>query len=333
VAQRITADLDALTVGGQAASVSASVGIASLIPGSQNPDDLLRNADTALFEAQAAGKGRIAVYDGSRSERPAGSQLELQAELQRAIERKEFVCHYQPIVRLEDRRAVAVEALVRWVHPWRGVLPPGDFLFAADKTGAIVSLGRWILLEGARLVRRWQEQLDLPTLGLAVNLSLRQLTDDGLRDDILEVLQATGLEPSLLMLELRETALLEDLTRSVERLQGLKSLGVNLAIDDFTGDGSSLTHLRQLPIDTLKIDRSFVVTLGKQRETAHVRGILTLAESLNAEVVAEGIEEPHQASALVEMGCRLGQGFYYAKPLTGSQVFDYLERQSAAAAA
>jgi EAL domain-containing protein (putative c-di-GMP-specific phosphodiesterase class I) len=228
---------------------------------------------------------------------------------------------------LKDGQPEAVEALIRWVHPWRGMLPPGDFIFAADKTGAIVSLGRWILLEAARQVRRWQDELHLSTLGLAVNLSVRQLNDDGLAEDIRHVLQETGLEPSLLMLEMTESALMEDFNQSVERLQQLKTLGLNLAIDDFRSGYPSLTHLRHLPIDTLKIDRSFVLNVGKEQESAQVRSILSLAKSLEAEVVAEGVEELQQATALVEMGCRLGQGFLFSKPLAAAQVFDYLERQ------
>lgn len=327
VAERVRNALESTTVGDRPTTLTAGIGIASLVPGSQNPDDLLRSADTAMFEAKAAGSGRIALYDGSRLASGSRSQLELQADLQRAIERKEFVCHYQPIVRLKDGQPAAVEALIRWVHPWRGMLPPGDFIFPADKTGAIVSLGRWILLEAARQVRRWQDELHLATLGLAVNLSVRQLNDDGLAGDISQVLQETGLEPSLLMLEMTESALMEDFNQSVERLQRLKKLGLNLAIDDFRSGYPSLTHLRHLPIDTLKIDRSFVLNLGKERESVQVKSILSLAASLGAEVVAEGVEEVAQATSLVEMGCRLGQGFYFSKPLAAAPAFDYLERQ------
>ncbi len=327
VAERVRSELESITIGNPPITVTACIGIAPLVPGSQNPDDLLRSADTALFEAKAAGSGHIAIYDGSRLQGGSHSRLELQADLQRAIERKEFVCHYQPIVRLKDGRPQVVEALIRWVHPWRGMLPPGDFIFAADKTGAIVSLGRWILLEAARQVRRWQDELHLPTLGLAVNLSVRQLNDDGLADDIRHVLQETGLEPSLLMLEMTESALMEDFSQSVERLQRLKTLGLNLAIDDFRSGYPSLTHLRHLPIDTLKIDRSFVLNVGKEQASEQIRSIISLAKSLEAEVVAEGVEELQQATALVEMGCRLAQGFHFSKPLAAAQVFDYLERQ------
>jgi diguanylate cyclase (GGDEF)-like protein/PAS domain S-box-containing protein len=326
VAERVLAELETVVVDTRSIKVSASIGIASLTPGGQNPDDLLRNADTAVSEAKAAGKGQIAVYDGIMKS-VAASQLELQADLQRAIERKEFVIHFQPIVRLNDGQATAVEALVRWVHPWRGILPPGDFIFAADKTGAIVSLGRWILLTAARQVRGWQDELKLPTLGLAVNLSLRQLNEEGLVNDINQVLTETGLEPTLLMLEMTESALVEDLQQSVNTLHRLKSLGVNIGIDDFRTGYASIAHLDQLPIDTLKIDRAFVQNLGKQRESAQVKSILTIGESLKLEVVAEGIEDGNQAGALIAMGCQLGQGFYFSKPLAGPQMFDYLERQ------
>lgn len=326
VAERVLTQLETITVDNQPVPLSASIGIASHTPGGKNPDDLLRNADTAMSEAKAAGKGRIAVYDRSMKGTIA-TQLELQVDLQRAIDRKEFVIHYQPIVRLKDGRASAVEALVRWVHPWRGMIPPGDFILAADKTGAMVSLGRWILLNAASQARRWQDELHLPTLGLAVNLSLRQLNADSLVDDVNRVLQETSLDPALLMLEMTESALVEDLHQSVDLLRRLKNLGVNLAIDDFRTGYSSLTHLRQFPIDTLKIDRSFVLNLGKERERTQVQSILTLGESLEAEVVAEGVEDASQVSTLIAMGCQLGQGFYFSKPLAGPQMFDYLERQ------
>jgi EAL domain-containing protein (putative c-di-GMP-specific phosphodiesterase class I) len=207
------------------------------------------------------------------------------------------------------------------------MIPPGDFILAADKTGAMVSLGRWILLNAASQARRWQDELHLPTLGLAVNLSLRQLNADSLVDDVNRVLQETSLDPALLMLEMTESALVEDLHQSVDLLRRLKNLGVNLAIDDFRTGYSSLTHLRQFPIDTLKIDRSFVLNLGKERERTQVQSILTLGESLEAEVVAEGVEDASQVSTLIAMGCQLGQGFYFSKPLAGPQMFDYLERQ------
>jgi diguanylate cyclase (GGDEF)-like protein/PAS domain S-box-containing protein len=326
VAERVMAQLETVVLEKHPVPLSASIGIASLTPGSQNPDDLLRNADTAMSEAKAAGKGRIAFYDRTRKGAIAG-QLELQADLQRAIDRKEFVIHYQPIVRLKDGRSSAVEALVRWVHPWRGMIPPGDFILAADKTGAMVSLGRWILLTAAAQARRWQDELHLPTLGLAVNLSLRQLNDQGLVDDVDRVLKETGLDPALLMLEMTESALVEDLHQSVDLLHRLKNLGVNLAIDDFRTGYSSLTHLRQFPIDTLKIDRSFTANLGKERERGQVQSMLTMGESIKAEVVAEGVEDANQASTLITMGCQLGQGFYFSKPLAGPQMFDYLERQ------
>jgi EAL domain-containing protein (putative c-di-GMP-specific phosphodiesterase class I) len=326
VAQRILGEVGRIRIGEPPAALSAGIGIATLEPGSQNPDDVLRNAGTALSEAKAAGAGKIAIYDRTTAGAAAG-QRELEADLQQAIERKEFLIHYQPIVRLADGRPTAVEALVRWQHPWRGLLLPGDFIVSADKTGAIVSMGRWVMMEAARQVRRWQQELQIATLGLAVNLSIRQLTDEGLANDISHVMSETGLEPSLLMLEATERVLLEDLTQSTDALNRLKALGANLAVDDCRSGQESLGYLRQLPVDTLKIDRSFVMNLGKQRERSQVESIIHTGTSLKLELVAEGIEEAGQATDLLSMGCELGQGFYFSKPLAGPQMFDYLDQQ------
>jgi diguanylate cyclase (GGDEF)-like protein/PAS domain S-box-containing protein len=325
VAERILTELARVKLGTASKPLTAGIGIAALPPGLQNADELLRSAGTALAEAKAAGTGRIAIYDRSMSATVA-SQLELEADLQRAIERKEFVIHYQPIVRLKDGSPTAVEALVRWVHPWRGMLLPGDFILAADKTGAIVSMGRWLMLEAARQVRRWQEELEYPTLGLAVNLSVRQLSDEGLANDIRKVLSDTGLQPALLMLETMESALLDDLQGSIAALGKLKDVGASLAIDDCRSDPTSLGYVRQLPVDTIKIDRSFVMSLGKQRERSQVEAMIKTGEWLKVAMVAEGIEEPSLATELVAMGCELGQGFHFSKPLAAAQMFDYLDR-------
>jgi diguanylate cyclase (GGDEF)-like protein len=326
VAERMLVELARVKIGAESRPLTAGIGIATLVPPLQNPDELLRNADAALAEAKAAGQGKIALYDRSMPHAVA-AQLELEADLQQAIERKEFTIHYQPIVRLKDGQTTAVEALVRWVHPWRGMLLPGEFILAADKTGAIVSLGRWLMMEATRQVRRWQEQLKLPTLGLAVNLSFRQLGDEGLANDIRHVLSETGLDPALLMLETLESALLEDLQRSIDVLGKLKDVGVNLAIDDCRSGPTSLGYVRHLPVDTIKIDRSFVMNLGKARERQQVEGMISTGSWLKVAMVAEGIEESSQAADLVKMGCELGQGFHFSKPLAASQMFDYLDRQ------
>src|SRR5579864_314515 len=326
VAERILTELARLKIGEASTPLTAGIGIATLTPPANNPDDLLRNADTALAEAKAAGQGKIALFDSSVSHAVA-AQLELEADLQRAIERREFAIHYQPIIRLKDGRPSAVEALVRWVHPWRGLLMPADFILVADKTGAIVSLGRWLTLEATRQVRRWQEQLQLPTLGLAVNLSVRQLEDEGLPNDIRKVLNETGLEPGLLMLEVQEPAILADLQRSIAVLGKLKDLGVNLAIDDCRSGPTTLGYVRHVPVDTIKIDRSFVMNLGKKRERSQVEGMISTGNWLKVAMIAEGIEETSQASDLDKMGCELGQGFHFSKPLAAGQMFDYLDKQ------
>jgi diguanylate cyclase (GGDEF)-like protein len=332
VADRILTELARVKIGEASTPLSAGIGIAALSPGLQNPDELLRNADTSLAEAKAAGSGKIAIYDRHISS-AVTAQLELEADLQRAIERKEFVVHYQPIIRLNDGWPTAVEALVRWVHPWRGMLLPGDFILAADKTGAIVSLGRWLLLEASRQVRRWQQDLKLPTLGLAVNLSVRQLNDPGLANDIRHVIGETGLEPALLMLETQESTVLDDPARAAEVFAKLKDLGANLAVDDCRSGPTSLGYIRHLPVDTIKIDRSFIMNLGRERDRRQVQGMIGTASWLKVVAVAEGIEESGQAAELLKMNCELGQGFHFSKPLAASQMFDYLDRTCRAKAA
>jgi diguanylate cyclase (GGDEF)-like protein/PAS domain S-box-containing protein len=329
VAQRILEELNRpFHLDGRDVAIHASIGIASRT-GVADADELLRDADIAMYRAKAGGKSRFEIFTDTM-QKAVVSQLELEVDLQRAIEDGEFFIHYQPLVDLASGQTVAVEALARWRHPWRGVVPPAEFIPAAEKTGAIVSVGRWVLQRACEQVRAWQDANGGPALGLAVNLSARQLKDPGLVEDVIDAVASSGLEPTGILLEMTESVLMDDLEKTIPILQQLKALGLMLAVDDFGTGYSSLSYLRQLPVDTLKIDRSFISGLGKEREAALVETIVNMGRSLKLEVVAEGIEDDVQLAALKRMGCELGQGYLFAQPMPADQVATYLDRERAA---
>ena len=330
VAQRILQGLNRpFHLDGREVVIHASIGIAGRTAHHADADELLRDADIAMYRAKAAGKSRFEIFTDTM-QKAVVAQLELEVDLQRAIEDGEFFIHYQPLVDLQSGQTVAVEALARWRHPWRGVVPPAEFIPAAEKTGAIVSVGRWILQRACEQVRAWQDATGGPALGLAVNLSARQLKDPGLVEDVIDAVASSGLEPTGILLEMTETVLMDDLEKTIPILQQLKALGLMLAVDDFGTGYSSLSYLRQLPVDTLKIDRSFISGLGKEREAALVETIVNMGRSLKLEVVAEGIEDDVQLAALKRMGCELGQGYLFAQPMPADQVATYLDRERAA---
>jgi EAL domain-containing protein (putative c-di-GMP-specific phosphodiesterase class I) len=300
--------------------VSASIGVAVSAIGDR-AESVLRNADLALYEAKAAGKARSALFDSSM-ERDAVNRLELHADLRTALERDQFHLVYQPIVSLADGRVTEVEALLRWHHPTRGVVSPLEFIPIAEETGLIVPIGQWVLEEACRQARAWQVGHGPgPTPRMSVNLSARQFQRPELFDDIDKVLQDTGLDPRCLTVEITETVLMRDAEATVATLQVLKNLGVGVAIDDFGTGYSSLSYLKRFPVDTLKIDQSFVDGLGEDpQDTAIVQNIIALAKTLRLRVTGEGIETPSQRAHLQEMGCDLGQGYLFARPLPAEQL-------------
>jgi EAL domain-containing protein (putative c-di-GMP-specific phosphodiesterase class I) len=281
---------------------------------------LLRQADVAMYRAKANGKGRYELFDRSMGSR-AIERLELETDLRRAVERGEFLLHYQPIINLDTGEVCEVEALVRWQHPRRGLVPPGVFIPLAEETGLIVPLGQWVLEEAARQARRWQTEFPSTRLTMSVNLSGRQLQRPSVVQDVARVLQGTGLPPASLKLEITESVAMQDAESTIETLRRLKEVGVQLAIDDFGTGFSSLAYLNRFPIDALKVDRSFVARLGDSREDrAVVRTIVALAKALDLVVTAEGIETIEQAEQLRTQGCDLGQGFYFAKPQASDKI-------------
>ncbi len=319
VARRVLATLDApFEHAGKELFVRASVGIAISAVG-DTADEVLRNADVAMYTAKSNGKNRIEVFKPSMHT-AALARLALKGDLERALARGEFGLLYQPIMRLATGDLIGVEALLRWYHGERGTVGPAEFIPVAEETGLILPLGRWVLEQACRQAAAWNAGADRP-LSVSVNVSGRQLQQPGYVDEVASVLAETGLEPRCLTLELTESVLMYDAEAATTILGELKGLGVRVAIDDFGTGYSSLNYLRRFPIDELKIDRSFVASLQDGPEQAAVvLSILKLSETLRLETVAEGIEEAGQLTALQALGAELGQGFYFARPLSADAV-------------
>jgi diguanylate cyclase (GGDEF)-like protein/PAS domain S-box-containing protein len=304
---------------------TASIGIA--IAAGEDAETLLRNADTAMYAAKRQGKGRYALFEQAMHSTVL-ERLDLAADLSRAVERGQLHLCYEPQVRLGSGRISCLEALVRWRHPTRGEVSPVEFIPLAEETGMILPIGRWVLREACRQVKVWQERWPTPVpLKIAVNLSARQLQHPGIVDEVSAALAAAGLDPQSLVLEITETAIMERLDEAMMILTELRRLGVRLALDDFGTGYSSLSYLQRLPVNILKIDRSFVAGVaGSTEDSSLARGILTLGQTLGLETVAEGIETAEQLAVLRECGCQLGQGYFFARPLGPAAVDALLER-------
>ena len=301
----------------------ASVGICLVDREDAAPEaaELLRNADVAMYMAKRDSKGSYRVFEPAMHERVV-ERLELRAELEQSIESGQLELHYQPVVRLEGHEIVGVEALLRWQHPTRGTIPPNHFIPLAEETGLIVAMGRWVLneacREGVEIQNRFER--DEP-LTISVNLSVRQLQSDSIVADVRCALETSGLPPESLVLEITESVMMADTHFAVQRLDDLKALGVRLAMDDFGTGYSSLSYLSRFPVDILKMDRSFV---GAGENVALQSAIIALGASLELDVVAEGIELPEQEQSLHDLGCEIGQGFLFARPMPSSDLASFL---------
>ncbi|MCU1337805.1 MAG: diguanylate cyclase/phosphodiesterase with sensor(s) [Bryobacterales bacterium] len=293
---------------------TVSIGVAAG-SSANNSKDLLRNADTAMYYAKTRGKARFEVFDEGMRGR-AVARMELESDLRRAIEEGHFVVHYQPEVSLRTGKVVGYEALVRWDHPKRGIVMPGEFLPLAEETGLIVPVGRWVLTEACRQMAEWHRNFPQePPLTVSVNASSRELADPDLVANVARILQETGLNPGSLRIEVTESSIMEDHDLTAITLRRLRELDVSLEIDDFGTGYSSLSRLHEYPFSTVKIDRSFVKDLETDAESLHlVETILRLAEGLGLGVVAEGIETREQLSKLTALGCGYGQGYYFSRP-------------------
>jgi diguanylate cyclase (GGDEF)-like protein len=318
LANRILVELRRpLVVNDKELFIDGSIGIAMSDGSGDGAEELLRNADTAMYEAKREGRGRYATFDASML-RDVIDHLDLHADLQRAIIRHELLLYYQPIVALDTGAITGVEALLRWRHPTRGMVQPATFIPLAEETGLIVPIGRWVLGEACRQAVRWHEaNPGRPPLTVTVNVSGRQLQQPDFVSHVAEALEASGLRPGALVLEITESVLMLDTTSVIERLQQLKDLGTRIAIDDFGTGYSSLSYLQRFPVDILKIDRSFVSPddAGNSETLALVRAIVQLSQELRLRTVAEGVEDADQLTQMRRLGCDSGQGFLFARPL------------------
>jgi len=324
VAERVVAAMRApVTLEGREVRIGTSVGIAR---GARDAtaEELLRNADVALYRAKELGKNRHATFSPEMHQAVL-DRLDMQTELRHALERQEFAVVYQPIVDLGSGQVTGAEALVRWHHPRRGLVAPDAFIGLAEETGAIVGMGRWVLGEACRQAARWtalaagaspDEAAELARFEVAVNVSGRQLQRPEFVGEVAEALAEAGLAPRRLVLEITESVLMADTEATLERLHALKALGVQLAIDDFGTGYSSLAYLHRFPIDVLKLDKAFVGGVaGGGKDAALARAILALGDALGLRTVAEGVETAEQRGYLLGLGCQSGQGYLFSRPV------------------
>lgn len=313
-------------LGGREVFISASIGIALRDAKYKTPEEMLRDADIAMYRAKSGGKGRHEIFNHEMHEQ-VSNRLRLETELRLALERNEFAVFYQPIMQIDNNKLIGFEALVRWFHPERGQVMPGEFIPIVEETGLIVPLGEWILRESCRQVREWQQSFpDQSDLTISVNLSCKQFMQQDLAGRVAEILQETGLEARFLRLEVTESHVMENSDVAITIMNRLRELGVQLSIDDFGTGYSSLSYLQRLPINYLKIDRSFINLMNSNHENSEiVRAIVMLAKNLNMQVIAEGIETEEQALKLINLDCPFGQGYFYSKPANAIQAEAILE--------
>ncbi len=316
LAERLLATLATpFGVEGQQAFLSASIGLAMPNSTDEPAELVMRDADLAVYWAKQRGKNRVECTSDVMRAR-AEERLALERELRRALREEQFAVYYQPMVRLDGRRAVAFEALVRWNHPDRGLLPPSEFIAVAEANGLVVKLGAWVITQVCRQIAIWKalSVVDGDPV-VSINLSARQLLHTGLVDEVAASIDEAGIAPGDLCLEITESVLLEDTVSVIERLEGLRELGIELTVDDFGTGYSSLGYLKRLPVSSVKVDRSFVNGLGRDADdSAIVAAVVSMAHALGLQVVAEGVETAEQIVELKALGCDLAQGNYFAKP-------------------
>ncbi|HVB04813.1 MAG TPA: GGDEF domain-containing protein [Acidimicrobiales bacterium] len=313
-------------IGSTGVSANASIGIAFSSAETRSPEEVLRNADIAMYQAKGAGKGRAVTFEAAMYEDLLG-RIELEADLRRAVENDELEIYFQPIVSLEDQRIVGAETLARWQHPTRGWVTPLTFIPLAETTGLILPLGSQILQKACIWFGNWQAaHPQAPRLGLSVNVSAWQIQRPEFADEVVKAIAGTGVAPSTLILEITESVLMQDVDSTLTRLHELNGMGLRLAIDDFGTGFSALSYLRRFPVDFLKIDQSFVAALrsGEQTIRQLTEAILVLGSSLGIECIAEGVEDAAELNALRDLGCRWGQGWYLGAPMPPDEFGEYL---------
>jgi diguanylate cyclase (GGDEF)-like protein len=327
VAQRI---IDVIAqpfhIAGQEVRVTASVGIALGTSSEVTPDDLLRDADAAMYHAKSSGKARFAIFDAV-IHNGVVRRMKMEADLRYALARNELRLVYQPIVHLESRKLAGFEALLRWERDGK-LIAPSEFIPIAEDVGLIVSIGEWVIERACTQLKDWQrDHPELADLSMSINLSRRQLTDNTFVDRVQRAFQKTGVNPHNINLEITETMVMQEGAGTSERLAELRAMGVHIQMDDFGTGYSSLSHLHKIPLDAIKIDRSFVASVGCRRDcVAVLQAMVTLAHDLNMKVIAEGLEEPEQVVLLQVINCDLGQGFFFAKPLEPEEAIAFATR-------
>ncbi len=326
VAERVHAKLEEpYRLGDQEMFMTVSIGIALAPTGDEKPANLLRDADTAMYRAKSLGRGRHQLFDQDMRQR-AVAQLQIETDLRRAVERRELVVYYQPIVSLTTDTIVGFEALTRWNHPERGLIMPLEFISVAEETGLIMEIGHWVLREACAQLSEWQREFEkVRELAMSVNLSPKQLNHTELASQVAGALEETGIEARRLILEITEGAFIERPEVALGMIEKLRQMGVKVCVDDFGTGYSSLSYLHQMPVNTLKIDRSFITKLdqhGKQAEL--VQNIIKMAADLEIDVVAEGVETDAQREQLKKLACGFIQGFFFCRPLDGGRIRDLL---------
>ena len=316
---------DPIRIDGQEIQVSASFGIMLSPVDSDHAEDMLRNANIALHRAKEEGRNKIRVFS-SKMREAAVEHMALENDLRRALAREEFLVHYQPILSLDDSSLMGFEALVRWMHPQKGLVPPSEFIPAAEDSGLIVDIGAFVLERACADVGRWSNDMaEAQGLLLSVNLSARQFSDPALVERVRTALRTTGMQPERLKLEITESTIMENADLAVEKLTRLKELGIQISIDDFGTGYSSMSYLQRFPLDHLKIDLSFVSRMGADSESQEiVRAIIQLAHTLGLEVIAEGVEHANQHELLHGMQCEYGQGYLFSRPVPGQEAEDFI---------
>ena len=328
VAERVQESLrEPLSIGEHEWVATASIGIVLSTSASERPEYLLRSADMAMYRAKNQGRAHFEMFDRAMHA-DALTRLQLETDLRHAVAREEFVLHYQPIVSLADGRMHGVEALIRWKHFERGVVPPNDFIPVAEETGLIVPLGRWVLREACAQMKAWESRMPSSAdLRLSVNLSVREFGQSDLVPAVTTILDETGFGPKRLHLEITESAIIGQQHPALSTIAELRGLGVSIHLDDFGTGYSSLSYLNRLPLDAIKIDRAFTVAIETEERPRHVvQAILALVGAMGLDVVAEGVESAGQLALLRSMGCSYGQGFYFSPPLGAAALEELLVR-------
>jgi len=311
--------------------ITASIGIGTYPDDSEDMQGLLKNADISMYRAKEQGKNNYQFYSALMNIHTL-DRLALESGLRHALERNEFLLHYQPKVDIGSGRITGMEALLRWQRPGQELIAPAQFIALAEETGLIVPIGEWVLRTACARNKSWREE-GLPPLRIAVNLSARQFAHANLLQDVARALRETGLDPAALEFEITESMVMHDPERAVTLLTRLKAMGIHLSIDDFGTGYSSLSYLKRFPIDSVKIDRSFIHDIpGDADDAAITRAIIAMAHSLRLKVIAEGVETEEQLSFLRELGCDEMQGYYFSEPLAEDE-FLRLQKSAASGAA